>query len=60
VPVTLVGGTWDVLAGARDMATAAERIPDATYVELAGSHFLQMEQPDRVHELLLELIARVG
>lgn len=60
VPVTLVGGTWDVLAGARDMATAAERIPDATYVELSGSHFLQMEQPERVHELLLELIERVG
>jgi len=60
VPVTLVGGTWDVLAGARDMATAAERIPGATYVELPGSHFLQMEQPERVHELLLELIGRAS
>ena len=29
--------------------------PDATYVELRGSHFIQMEQPDRVHDLLVDL-----
>ena len=42
------------------MFTAAERLDDATYVELNGSHFLQMEQPERVHELLLEFLERVG
>lgn len=60
VPVAFVAGRWDVLAGARDMASAAARIEGATYVELNGSHFLAMEQPDRVHELLLEFLERVG
>ena len=53
--------TYDVLAGARDMATAAERLArGATYVELRGTHFIQMEQPEQVHELLLEFLERVG
>lgn len=60
VPVTLVAATYDILAGARHMATAAERLPDASYVELRGTHFLQMEQPGRVHELLQDFLARVG
>jgi pimeloyl-ACP methyl ester carboxylesterase len=60
VPVVLVAGRWDLLSGARDMASAASRIPDAKYVELRGSHFLQMEQPDRVHELLRDFLERVG
>ncbi len=42
------------------MATAAARMDDAEYVELRGSHFLQMEKPERVHELLLEFLERVG
>ena len=60
VPCTFVGATRDLLAGARDMASAARRIPHATYVELAGSHFVQMEQPERVHQLLRELVARAA
>jgi pimeloyl-ACP methyl ester carboxylesterase len=60
VPTAFVAGTFDVLAGARSMASAADRIEGATYTELRGTHFLQMEQPDRVHELLLELLRRVG
>ena len=60
VPVELVAGTFDLLAGARHMATAAGRLADATYVELRGSHFLQMEQPERVHELLLAFLDRVS
>lgn len=60
VPTMFVAGRWDVLAGARDMATAAARIEGATYVELNGSHFISMEQPERVHELLLELLEQVG
>lgn len=60
VPAAFVAGTFDVLAGARSMATAAERIEGATYTELRGSHFLQMERPDRVHDLLLEFLRRVG
>jgi len=60
VPAVFVAATWDVLSGARDMATAAARIPGATYVELRGSHFIQMEQPERVHELLLDFLEQVG
>jgi pimeloyl-ACP methyl ester carboxylesterase len=53
VPVMLVAATYDVLAGARDMRSAADRLDDATYVELRASHFVQMEQPEVVHDLLL-------
>jgi len=59
VPTVFVAGTYDVLAGARDMATAAARIPGASYVEVRGSHFLPLEQPDLVHDLLLDLLELV-
>ncbi|MGA8256386.1 MAG: alpha/beta hydrolase [Nocardioides sp.] len=60
VPAMFVAATYDVLAGARDMASAAARMDDAEYVELRGSHFIQMEQPERVHGLLLDFLQRVG
>jgi len=60
VPVLFVAGSWDLLAGARHLASAAARVPDGTYVQLHGSHFVQMEQPERVHRLLLEFLERVG
>jgi pimeloyl-ACP methyl ester carboxylesterase len=59
-PAAFVAGRWDVLAGSRDMASAADRIPAATYVELPGSHFLPLERPGRVHRLLLEFLSRVS
>jgi pimeloyl-ACP methyl ester carboxylesterase len=59
VPTAFVAGRFDILASSRDMATAAARIPDATYVELPGSHFLQIEQPEAVHRELLALLGRV-
>ena len=58
VPTTFVAGQYDVLASAHDMRTAADRIPEAEFVLLAGSHFLQLEHPDRVHDQLLALVAR--
>ncbi len=60
VPVSFVAGTWDVLASAEDMRTAALRIDDAEYHEFTASHFLCMEKPAEVHELLLDLLDRVG
>lgn len=60
VPTAFVAATWDVLAGPRDMATAAARIEGATYAELPGSHFVAMEQPERFHELLMEFLDRVA
>ena len=60
VPCTLVAGTYDVLAGAADMRSAAARLSDAVYVELRGSHFLSFERPTEVHRLLLDFLARVA
>jgi pimeloyl-ACP methyl ester carboxylesterase len=59
VPTTFVAGRYDVLAGAGEMRTASERIPGAAYVELRASHFVPMEKPGEVHELLLDLLDRV-
>jgi pimeloyl-ACP methyl ester carboxylesterase len=60
VPVMFVAATYDVLAGARDMRTASDRLDDATYVELRGSHFIQMEQPEVVHDLLLGFLDEIA
>jgi pimeloyl-ACP methyl ester carboxylesterase len=60
VPTTFLAATWDVLAGARDMASAAARVEGAHYVELAGSHFIALERPHEVHRHLLDLLARVA
>jgi pimeloyl-ACP methyl ester carboxylesterase len=59
VPTTFVAGKYDVLASSHDMRTAAERIRDAEYVELRATHFVTMEKPAEVHELLLDLLDRV-
>lgn len=59
VPCLFVAGSWDVVAGARHMAAAAQQVRDGTYVELRGSHFLQMEQPEQVHRLLVDFLHRV-
>ena len=63
VPTMFVSATYDVLAGARDMASASRRLADrgvaTEYVELRGSHFVQLEQPERVHQLLLDFLAGV-
>jgi pimeloyl-ACP methyl ester carboxylesterase len=60
VPTAFVAGKYDILASAADMRTAAERIPGAEYVALSGTHFVQLEHPQRVHDRLLELVARTG
>lgn len=64
VPTMFVSATYDLLAGARDMASASRRLTDrgedSQYVELRGSHFVQLEQPDRVHQLLLDFLARAA
>ncbi|WP_408896252.1 alpha/beta fold hydrolase [Nocardioides sp. R1-1] len=64
VPTMFVAATWDVLAGARDMASASRRLVErgrqSTYAELRGSHFVQLEQPERVHALLLEFLEQLA
>jgi pimeloyl-ACP methyl ester carboxylesterase len=59
VPAAFVAGRYDVLASAKDIARVAQQVPDATYTELPGSHFIQMEHPDVVHAELLSLLDRV-
>ncbi|HEX5862284.1 MAG TPA: alpha/beta hydrolase [Nocardioides sp.] len=59
VPAAFVAATYDVLTAAKHMKSAADRMPDANYSELRGTHFIQMEQPDEVHELLLAFLSRV-
>lgn len=59
VPTVFVAGRFDVLASSEDMRTAAERIPGATYIELPASHFLPLERPDEIAELLDDWLARV-
>lgn len=59
VPTTFVAGRWDILASSADMCSAAMRIDGAEYVEYNASHFIGMEKPAEVHELLLELLDRV-
>ena len=64
VPTLFVSGRWDILAGARDMASAAQRLidngQDSAYVELNGSHFVQLEKPEQVHQLLVDFLERIG
>jgi len=60
VPTMFVAGRYDVLAGHRDIMTAADRIPGAEVIDLPGSHFVQMEYPEAVHAALLSLLHRVG
>ncbi|WP_433784119.1 alpha/beta fold hydrolase [Actinomycetospora sp. CA-101289] len=59
-PVTLVGGTFDVAAAAPDIRAATTTIPHARFVPLVGTHFLPLEQPDRLHQELVALAAGAG
>jgi pimeloyl-ACP methyl ester carboxylesterase len=58
VPTAFVAGRYDLLADNKDIASAARRIREATCTVVAGSHFLQMEQPEQVHRQLLDLVER--
>ncbi|MDF9716000.1 alpha/beta hydrolase [Nocardioides sp. ChNu-153] len=60
VPAVFVAGSHDILAGPRAMRSAAERMPDARYVELPGSHFVGMEHPGELHDLLVDFLGRLG
>ena len=57
-PATFIAGRWDLLTGAREMASAADRMPQATYVRLRGGHFLPLEQPEAIQRELRALIRR--
>lgn len=58
VPTAFVSGRWDVLASHHDLRSAADRIDGATYVELYGTHFINLEKPKAVTRLLHDLVDR--
>ncbi len=60
VPAVFVAGKYDLLAATRDMRTAADRIDGATYRELAGTHFLPLERPATLVQMLRDLLEVVG
>jgi 3-oxoadipate enol-lactonase len=59
-PTIIVAGKWDVITYRRDLERAAARIPHAQLHVLPGTHFLPLEYPDELAELLHELARRAG
>lgn len=59
VPVTFVAGRWDLLTGARDLASAAARIPHSRYVLSESTHFIPVEQPELVLDELRQMMDQV-
>ncbi|MFL6240975.1 MAG: alpha/beta fold hydrolase [Actinomycetes bacterium] len=57
-PTIIVAGKWDVITYRRDLERAAARIPHAQLHVLPGTHFLPLEFPDELGELLHELAWR--
>lgn len=56
VPTVFIAGTWDILAGSRDVRSAAARIEGSRFLELSGSHFLMIDHPETVHDELLAFV----
>ena len=54
-PTIIVAGKWDLITYRRDLERAAARIPHAQLHVLPGTHFLPLEYPDELAELLREL-----
>lgn len=59
-PTMVVAGRFDALTPAATARAAAARLPHMTYVELAGSHFLAMEKPAELQELLEQFVGQVS
>jgi 3-oxoadipate enol-lactonase len=56
--VTYLAGTWDAITSAEDMRAASERTPHSQYVELAATHFVPLQFPERMATELDRLIDR--
>jgi pimeloyl-ACP methyl ester carboxylesterase len=55
-PVTMVGGSLDLLTSDEDMRRASRLVPDARSLTLVGSHYLPLEHP----EVLLRELRRLA
>ena len=56
-PTTIVAGKYDLITSLTAMVEAAQQIPHARLVVVPGSHFVPLEQPDYLLELLRDLAA---
>ena len=57
MPVTYIAGTWDSITSAEQMRAASEKTPHSRYVELAATHFVPLQLPNRVSAELGDLCA---
>lgn len=58
VPVTIVAGAIDALTSHGDVMEYARRIPHAQVHSLPGTHCLPLEFPDRILDMLRDLVVR--
>ncbi len=58
MPVTYLAGTWDAITSAERMRAASAQTPHSQYVELAATHFVPLQFPDRIVTELNSLIDR--
>ncbi len=58
IPVTYLAGKWDSITSANGMREASTQTPDSRYVELAASHFVPLQFPNRMSTELGNLVAR--
>lgn len=59
-PVLYISAAGDFITDPAAVEQAAERTPSGSAQRWDGTHFLVVEYPDRVREVLLELAADVG
>jgi 3-oxoadipate enol-lactonase len=58
MPVTYLAATWDAITSAKQMRAASEKTPHSRYVELAATHFVPLQFPNRVSAELGDLVDR--
>jgi 3-oxoadipate enol-lactonase len=58
MPVTYLAGTWDSVTSAERMRAASAQTPHSQYVELAATHFLPLQFPQRMSSELDSLVDR--
>jgi pimeloyl-ACP methyl ester carboxylesterase len=58
MPVTYLAGGWDLVTSAERMRAASAQTPHSRYVELAATHFMPLQLPDRMSTELSSLVDR--
>ncbi len=59
-PVVFAAGRSDLLASRADIALAAAQLPDAELELMTGTHYLPIEQPTAMRDLLSRLVERAA